>query len=499
MCRSKSAFCVIFLAVLAGAKYEANATELDKNPLTAKFDLLGKRLSLKLPSDSIKDARAHNIMSAEESDEDESRVELKLQDRKLILMANDLHSFSGPDLRASVNAFLKFDSGNMFNTSEILKSDGGLKYVLLQRKNKKINPKDEVNLIESAIVLSNDDTVQRLDIYTDKKGIKKQWDETVLLAENIFKSVETGTASPTYQKRMVTIDDFLGISILIPEKTAISTQHGCDFKVFHCQPMKDLSEPPASLGVYIGNHPDLSEKPGAASRKSKIVEQNIQWYKSKTDSKFQRSETIVQLRDFPDYYLHIFASAQTDDELNQLEKIAETLSLDKNSKANQPCHKGQLLLMNQMPAKALVQFKEAIRINSKDVQAYVGAAQAYLDLKDNQAAIETYTKALNIETIPYLLTQRAWLYKEAKEFQKSLADFSKYLEFYPDNTELLLERAKIYRELGEFQNAIDDCTKAIQIHVSKELLEERAINYERIGKVDLAKKDRSKAANLRTN
>jgi len=511
---------------------EANAAELWTGPLTEKIDVLGKRLSVKMPTGSIKEPRAHSIMGAAEPDEDESRVELKLDGKEVVFMATDLHSYSGADFKSSVEKYANSDEKNLYNISEVLKSDGGLSYILLKRKSNKLDPKNEDNFVEAAIVLNRDGTIQKLDVYVNQSSAK-QWDEAISLAERIFKSSESGSTSANFKKRTMTIDDFLGISIAVPEKTSTSMQHGCDFKVFHCQLMKNLSEPQAGLGVYIGNHPAKSREPKSTTRKSTLAGQEVEWSKSKVDSKYLKSETILQLKEFPIYYLHIFASAQTDDELNQLEKIAETISIDKNSKANQPINKGFLLLMARKLAEAIEQFNLVLKNDSKNLQAIKGIAQVHFYLKDYQKTIDSYTQAIAIEAEPSLYMERAWSYlrlknsekaledfgkaisidsknanayyerakvlKERREFQKSVDDYSKYLEFHPEVGDVRFERASVYRELGEFQKAVEDCTKAIQDRESEEFFEERALNYERLGKNDLAKKDRLKAKKLRDN
>lgn len=506
-----------------------HASDIQTSALTEKFDLLNKHLSVKMPKGSIKEPRGHSIMGAPESDEDESRIEFSLDTSKFVLMAYDLHSTKGSDFKANVDAYLKSDSENRKRSSEILKSANGIEYVLLNAKKGKIDSKNDANLVESAIFVNSDNSIQQIDIYANNDGTKN-WNGAVSFAKAIFQSVASGSSSPDFKKRNITVDKFLGLSVDIPENMSTSTQVGCDFQVFRCHLIKVLGQPPAALGIYIGHHPDKPKRVGYSSKKALILGQSVEWQRSPSESSSTKTEAILNLKEYPIYFLHFFASASSEKDLEELEKIPETLKLDKNASAYQPAQKGYLELMMRNPKGAIDQFKLALESNPKEIKAYTGMAQAYTSMKDNKKAIEAYSQALLIDATPGILMERSWLYQEMgkkeealqdlnkaisidsknadayyrraeiyneqAKFKEALADFSKYLETFPEVSDVRIERAKVYRALGEYQKAVYDCDLAIKDRKSKEAYTERAQNYEKLGKSDLAKSDRTKASKL---
>lgn len=187
--------------------------------------------------------------------------------------------------------------------------------------------------------------------------------------------------------------------------------------------------------------------------------------------------------------------------------------------------------------ESLRAFDQAIAIDPKFASAYVMRGRSFLELDDHASAMPDFTRAIQLAPTHWLAYKlRGRIFFEKNDLQKSLADYSsaaKYATAPEDKAEMFKNQGKIYSNFGksdlaisafsqsialepynarsavmlrgneyfktrQYQKAVDDYTKAIaydDMKAQDKLYSLRANAYEKLGKQDLARKDRLKAKN----
>lgn len=122
---------------------------------------------------------------------------------------------------------------------------------------------------------------------------------------------------------------------------------------------------------------------------------------------------------------------------------------------------GQAYLENRMYSLALEHFKKALRLDSKNVHAYIGLGKAY---RERNASLEHLLKAVEIDPSnakALLLTGRA--YRKFRDDKKAIEYLSKSLEIEPHNPTAWIDLGICYFYAGEVHNAIECMEKAVEI------------------------------------
>jgi tetratricopeptide (TPR) repeat protein len=122
-------------------------------------------------------------------------------------------------------------------------------------------------------------------------------------------------------------------------------------------------------------------------------------------------------------------------------------------------------------------FNILVTQNSNDAEYFFNQGNAYYQLKDYQAAIADYTKAIEINpniTEPYIY--RGSLYSKLNEYQAAIADYTKVIEINPNDAEAYFNRGIAYYDLKDYQAAITNTRKAAQIFKQQGNIE----NYQRM-------------------
>jgi len=148
--------------------------------------------------------------------------------------------------------------------------------------------------------------------------------------------------------------------------------------------------------------------------------------------------------------------------------------------------------------------------NSLVCAEYIGQltrckAEALYNLKDYAAAAQTLETMGKLNRSEPMEKQLATCYKASKQWTKCLATTNSYIKDHPDNEDFRLLRAQAYVGTGQWQKAADDLTVNLKLHRpikhrvltgmevlrKREVLLLRAQMYEKLGRKDLAKKDRN--------
>lgn len=99
----------------------------------------------------------------------------------------------------------------------------------------------------------------------------------------------------------------------------------------------------------------------------------------------------------------------------------------------------------------------------------------------------------------YARTERAKLLFKVGRNQEGLSEMSKVTDFDKSDDDAFRLRGNIYCKLGQYDRAIADYTQAIKIspEFARASLEARAGAYDKLGKTELAKRDRAEARKLK--
>jgi tetratricopeptide (TPR) repeat protein len=110
-------------------------------------------------------------------------------------------------------------------------------------------------------------------------------------------------------------------------------------------------------------------------------------------------------------------------------------------------------------------FRKAIEISPKYIEAYVALGDVLHKMEKYDQALEICNKALEIDKKnKALLTTRSEVYHDMMEFPRAINDLSKILLFHPKDEAIFLKRGKYYKEFNQDMNAINDFSKVISLN-----------------------------------
>jgi len=112
----------------------------------------------------------------------------------------------------------------------------------------------------------------------------------------------------------------------------------------------------------------------------------------------------------------------------------------------------------------LALWSDALAKAGEHPRAYVGRANALIDIGRYDDAIGDCTKAIKlISSYPEAYYNRGLAYLKKGEQDPAIRDFSRTLELVPDHTDSLLNRGNAWTVKGEYDRAISDFNRAIAI------------------------------------
>lgn len=99
-------------------------------------------------------------------------------------------------------------------------------------------------------------------------------------------------------------------------------------------------------------------------------------------------------------------------------------------------------------------------------------AESYLELDQNEKALATYDKALEIHPNYNLaLNNRGTLLMQKKEYEKAEKDFTNIIDRNPKNVSALTSRALIYAKLNKKDKAVQDFNRAKKINPNVKVID----------------------------
>ncbi|WP_320677368.1 hypothetical protein [Prochlorococcus sp. MIT 1300] len=126
--------------------------------------------------------------------------------------------------------------------------------------------------------------------------------------------------------------------------------------------------------------------------------------------------------------------------------------------------------------EAILDFDNSIRLDSRNISAYINRGIAKKNLADFSGALSDFNKAIKLSSdSPYLKSvayhKRGHLYLTKKKFKKALQDFDQAIKNHSSNTTYFSSRAFLKAEhLKEYKSALNDWSKAIILSPKDERL-----------------------------
>jgi Zn-dependent membrane protease YugP/Tfp pilus assembly protein PilF len=131
----------------------------------------------------------------------------------------------------------------------------------------------------------------------------------------------------------------------------------------------------------------------------------------------------------------------------------------------QRCKAG-LALQNQGAFDgAIASFSEALRLDRKQVAAYLGRATAFMGIGKFDKALADMDTAIRLAPhVAGLWTMRATLHSSLGNYDQALGDFDRALRLIPESSQALVGRGLAYYWKGNFDQAIADQNQALRLN-----------------------------------
>jgi tetratricopeptide (TPR) repeat protein len=118
----------------------------------------------------------------------------------------------------------------------------------------------------------------------------------------------------------------------------------------------------------------------------------------------------------------------------------------------------------KQPDRAISDYDEAIRLNPKDVSAYVNRGDAYRHNGDYDRAISDYDQAISLapeRAIAYF--SRGFAYARKGDYDRAIADYDQAIRLDPKNAGAFVQRGDTYRRKGDRDRALSDYNQAMRL------------------------------------
>jgi hypothetical protein len=293
------------------------------------MEVLGGRLTVRMPQGSQSRARGHSIMAAPASEQQETRIAFDAGPERLVLMAEEVFAFGGDDFEKNVQEMLA-KTGRKFKANLLPIPAKGLKAVVVTPVHDPDRSRsNDATFVEGIFVQSDDRTIQSLDVYVNRAA-EKNLKDCRMLAHRILTSVAPGGKKlqlEAGERRLFAYSRDLEISIVVDKDTAVTTQKGPDFLVHRIVVLGQLGTDSDGIGVYVGNHPHF--KPGAKKESGTVFGKKIDWYSPVGRGRGLETCCELPIPGNDHFQAHIWVFAGNDARLATMKQIAETMKLVK--------------------------------------------------------------------------------------------------------------------------------------------------------------------------
>lgn len=143
--------------------------------------------------------------------------------------------------------------------------------------------------------------------------------------------------------------------------------------------------------------------------------------------------------------------------------------------------------------EALPVVDQLIKTNYKPIDTLFMKAACLENIGDYKGALAVYQQAEKASKTDTVIYHQISCLEHLKQRNEAIKLLDKIIASNPDDDAALHKRAKLKVSAGDLKGALSDYSLAIKSLPTTSLLNERAALYDKLGRADLAKKDREKA------
>jgi tetratricopeptide (TPR) repeat protein len=114
--------------------------------------------------------------------------------------------------------------------------------------------------------------------------------------------------------------------------------------------------------------------------------------------------------------------------------------------------------------RAIADFSEAIRLDSKNVAAYIGRGRAWRENRKYDKAIADFSEAIWLDPLAIAAYHgRGLAWDAKKEFEKAIIDFDQEIRLDPASASAFTSRGLAWKANGRYEKALADLKEAVEL------------------------------------
>ncbi|TAF64586.1 MAG: hypothetical protein EAZ55_11030 [Cytophagales bacterium] len=317
-------FIVLFQAAFAQT---FNKTKLDN-----KQSILNDKVFLYFPSEAKNEPREANIMAADYNINEETRIVLDIDKKKLVVFAQELYLLADDNFFAEISE----DKTSSSVQWKILTKTNELQSILATPTS--IDESKEVALINTLLVKTKDNAIFRIDAYINADAYSTK-SEFIQLSERIFQTLANGTRKNELSAREETfniLDSEKKLQVALPENYSITVDKKYGFQVLNFHKYLDYEDDKwVELTIYLGGHPSYYygeygfDEKALKKVEGKFLDKNIQWLSFQDTNRqiYIKEQYIPSNYIFNGLIIHVAMITNKEEILNELTKIVESIQL----------------------------------------------------------------------------------------------------------------------------------------------------------------------------
>jgi hypothetical protein len=334
---------LLVVLVLTGLSSASDIKSL--GPPDVKMPLLEGRLFVCMPKGSIEEPRGCDIMSAQISVLEETRIVLESDSRKIVLMVHEIFAIAGGDFaKIARERIAHWEQRGVGTLAIEERSRSGLKAVRFTPE--KLLFRGDAGLAGGAYIMLPDRTVVVLAVYANEAA-GSDVNGCLALADGILSTVSPGDRKLNTAGRLgflETTEEGREIEVDIPPAWIITCRYGMSFLIYRVMEMAPFGRERKRkwIGIYIGGHPSFEHDDetgeGEVTRVSDyLLGKRTEWviHEVKVDdgTKYLCREAMVPAGETErGFYVHVFMNAPDREGISRLMEIVDTMRFHGDSR-----------------------------------------------------------------------------------------------------------------------------------------------------------------------
>lgn len=284
------------LVLLSGFSLQGTESLGQLKPGASAADLLGGRLTVRLPPGAKVEPLTPYIMSAPAAEAEETRVELDAGSQRMVIMTYELFCLASEGIEQRISE--EFIQEHFKATLRPLALPPPLKAYVYFPQSPTQN--EEANFVMGVYLIRSDSTMQQIAVHVNPEGARESAQASGL-AVAICATLREGKRpmnTKAGDRELGAYSKEKAALITVPDGYVVTLQSGPDFVVYHVRKLVKFEESPMSIGVYFGDFP--SRRDGYSRKENvNLFGKNVDWYEKVTKTAggpFIDDDALVSLR-----------------------------------------------------------------------------------------------------------------------------------------------------------------------------------------------------------